>query len=401
MKRIIGLFGLLVFWTSCSKTTNTSPLPILTQKHTTLINASNDFGFDLYKNTIKFESSDKNVITSPLSVSMALSMLLNGTHGQSTSDLMKTLRLDVTKEENNKVCLDLLDYLPKTDPKVTINISNSIWARADFKLLDSFVTSLKNYFNSEITSLDFLDKTKTKNTINAWVDKSTNGKIKTIVDDISDDHVLFIINAVYFNAPWTKEFEAKNTKKTNFNLMDGSTKSVDMMYSNELKFKYFRNDDVEIIELPYGSGQYAMTAIMPNEVSKFSAVEATLSNQKFNEWKGKLTSVSKYDLYFPKFELDYEIDLKNALSSMGMASLFSSSADLSGISQMGQLEVSEVKHKTYMKVNEQGTEAAAATSVGVVVTSMPPTINFNKPFFLFITEKNTNAILFSGRIMKP
>jgi serpin B len=373
----------------------------VTEKHTSLVSASNEFSFDLYKNVVKNETNDKNIMTSPLSVSMALSMLLNGTKGQSTNDLMNTLRLNISKEENNKVCKELLDYLPQADSKVTVGVYNSIWARNGFELLTSFTSILKEFFKADVTSLDFSNATESKKTINGWVEKSTNGKIKTIVDDITNDHVLFLINAVYFNAPWTKEFDAKNTKKSDFEILNGTKQSVDMMFSSDLKFRYYRNDDIEMVELPYGNGQYCLTAVMPNEVSKFATIESSLTNKKLEDWRANLTSVSSYHLYFPKFELDYEVNLNKALSTMGMSSLFGSSADLSGISQMGKLEVSEVKHKTYMKVNEQGTEAAAATSIGVVVTSMPPVISFNKPFFLYITEKKTNAILFSGRIVKP
>lgn len=401
MKQLIVYAGLFLFSMSCTKSDQPSNPLIVTEKHTSLINASNEFSFDLYKNVIKNETNDKNVITSPLSVSIALSMLHNGTKGQSTTDLMNTLRLNTSKEDNNRVCKELLDYLPQADSKVTLGVYNSVWARNGFELLTSFTSALKDFFKSEVTSLDFSNVTEAKKTINAWVEKSTNGKIKTIVDQITNDHVLFLINAVYFNAPWTKEFDPKKTKKSEFQLMNGSMQAVDMMYSGELKFQHYRNNEIEMVELPYGNGQYRLTAIMPNEVSKFVMIENSLTNKKLDEWRTQLTNVSNFDLYFSKFELDYEVDLKKALSSMGMASLFGSSADLSGISQMGKLEVSEVKHKTYIKVNEQGTEAAAATSVGVVTTSMPPTISFNKPFFLYITEKKTNAILFSGRIVKP
>lgn len=398
------IYILLFLLPSCTKTTVDSSVSniSLNNTHKSIINASNDFGFDLYKEAIKNVTDDKNVILSPLSVSIALSMLLNGAKNQSEKEILNTLRLNISTAENNIAIKELIQYLPKADPKVKVSIANSFWSRKDFPIEFSFTQVLKDHFSAESNSLDFGNSTTTLNAINGWVSNATSGKITTILDEIKPEHVAFIINAVYFNAPWTKEFDPKKTFKSNFTKLDGQSISVDMMSSDEMEIDAYQDQDIQIVRIPYGNKQYSVTLIMTYDISKFKSTESQIGISKFNEYNGKLSLVGKGAMIqLPKFEVDFDISLNNALKTMGMLNLFGSSADLSGISKMGKLFVDEVKHKTYIKFSEQGTEAAAATSIGIGITSAPPTFTFDKPFLVYITEKKTGAILFNGRVVNP
>lgn len=401
MKNSLFIVSLILLFSSCAKEDlPATDLPVITTKHKSLVAASNDFGLDLYKTVALNEESDKNIILSPLSVSMALSMLLNGAQNQTYDDLLSTLRLNTSVQDNNQSCRDLLDFLPNVDANVTAQIENSIWYRENFSVLPDFLQVNVDNFDAEVSPLDFNDP-NAKDVINAWVANATNDKIESIIDEISNDDMMFLINAVYFNAPWKEEFDPTYTTDLAFNLSDGSSVTVPMMTSSEMSFKYLQNEEIELINLAYGNGAYSFTAIMPSYSSSLSILEAGLSAQTLSNWHSDMHEVSDIPLYFPKFELEYEMNLNSALSDMGMGIAFSDMADFKGINGEGGLSVSEVKHKTYMKVNEEGTEAAGVTSIGVGVTSAPSPIYFNRPFVLLISEANTGAILFVGRIMNP
>lgn len=401
MKNLFLVCFVVLIFSSCIKEElSGKELPVLTTKHKSLVAASNDFGLDLYQSVAQEEESDKNIILSPLSVSMALSMLLNGAENQTYDDLLSTLRLSASVQENNQTCRDLMDYLPNVDPSVTTSIANSIWYRENFSVLPEFLQVNSDNFDALVSPLDFNDA-NAKDVINAWVSNATNDKIESIIEEISSDDVMFLINAVYFNAPWKTEFDPSLTQDLPFYLANGSSVQVPMMVSNEMTFSHLQNNEIELINLPYGEGAYSFTAIMPNGTNDLASLESSLNASTLKIWQDSMVEVSDIPLYFPKFELEYELSLNDALSSMGMSIAFSDMADFSGINGAGGLSVSEVKHKTYMKVNEEGTEAAGATSIGIVVTSAPTPIIFNRPFLFVISEVNTGAIMFVGRIVNP
>lgn len=366
-----------------------------------LLNGSNEFGMRLFKEIHKQEDKAENVFVSPVSVSMALGMTLNGASGATANDMRTTLDFSNISQQNiNLTYRALLNDLPAIDPQVTVQIANSIWSNEQFDILQTFIDTNRYYFNAEVAALDFSDPAS-KDVINQWVSDATNGKIKELLDEVRNDHLMFLVNAVYFLADWKYKFDPNNTSPGNFQLLNGSNVQVDMMNSPDIPFEYYSNGSMELINLPYGNGQYNFTAILPPSTADLDNFIASLNSGDMLQWISQADTNHGMHLKMPKFELEYEIKLKNVLSAMGMEIAFSDNADFSKMAENLRLSIDQVAHKTYIKLDEEGTEAAAATSVGVVVTSLPPTFSLDRPFVYLIHEKETNALLFIGKMMNP
>lgn len=367
----------------------------------TLVNNSNNFGIQLFKETSQSET-DINQLISPLSVSVALGMLLNGTEDSATANSIKEVLgfSTLSKKDINETYRALINNLPIADPKVQSKIANSIWANQELDLEQNFVDNNQYYFNSSTQSLDFGDS-DAKDIINKWVEDNTNGKIKDLIAEVRPDHALFLINAVYFLADWKYQFDPKNTSKDNFNLKDNSIVSTDFMYSDAIPFEYFSNNEMALVNLPYGKAdRFQFTAILPNQdIDQFIQ---SLDISSLTQWITQANTDHDLEIYLPKFEMDYQIELNNALINMGMGICFTRAADFSNMIKNLPVQVSKVNHKTYIKLDEAGTEAAAATSIEVEVTSVGPSpVSFNKPFVYLIHEKETGAILFIGKMLNP
>lgn len=394
---------------SCSKTytpssTPTNPNPILdidnTKSYNSSVDANNAFALDVHR---LLASSDKesNVFSSPYSIYMAISMLWNGADGNSASELKTTLRTDNQLDANNDECYNSIKSLPTLDPKVTVKIANSIWIRDGFLVISDFIEVLKSKFGAVAKNAPFDDNTVKE--VNKWCGDNTNQKIPSIIDKFNGDEVMVLINAVYFNAPWKEKFEKEYTKKENFTLLDGSTKQVDMMNNTNLPIMYKNETEYVTALLNYGKEyKYDLTIIMPKDISKFNSFESSLNKEKYDEVTSNLRHVNA-NLKLPKQKVEFNATLNETLKKMGMKDLFSSSANLSKINKTAQLEVGKVIHKTYLKWDEEGTEAAAVTAITMVVTSMPEFVDLSidKPFIYTITERGTNKILFIGRTVSP
>lgn len=362
--------------------------------------AHNAFGFDLIK-SIKQDESGKNIFISPSSIALALSMVYNGTNGETKNAMQKTLHMQGFDISNiNQESLGLINLLKNPDPKVQLSIANSVWARKEVNFNQNFIDTLKSYYNTESSVLDFANPNSVK-TINSWVSKNTNGKIPTIVSTIPSDMVMYLINAVYFKGSWTKEFDKKLTQNKSFTIADGSSKSTPLMKQSGM-LPYLETEDFQSVNLTYGNNKrISMYVFLPkNNVDNFVS---TLTPEKWNGWMSQYKGKSGVIL-LPKFKMDYEKQLKDILAGLGMSIAFTDNADLSGIGK--DLKISEVKHKSYVDVNEEGTEAAAVTSVGVSVTSVaPPQDTFymevNHPFFFAIRDNQTEEILFMGIVQNP
>lgn len=356
---------------------------------------TSEFAFDFWKKHNAIEEADKSYFVSPLSLHIALGMLLNGSDTQTKDEIQKVLGVSSDLATTNGIYKDLIDNLPLSDPKVKNTIANSVWYRNDFKVEQSYLDNLKSYFNAGVFGENFDDKA-TVGKINNWASDNTNGKIKKVLDEIKSDQVLFLMNALYFKGDWKTQFKAADTRDENFTGTKG-VKSVKMMNMTE-NVKYAKRDNYQAIELPYGDGNYVMTVILPDK-----STDATLASLSTSEWQqlnGALKE-QKVIVGLPKFTLEYEADLKKVLSEMGMNAAFTDGADLSKIaSPAGRLKVGMVKQNTYVGVDEKGTEAAAVTTIGVVLTSVPvyPTVVCNRPFLFVISEKQSNTILFTGKI---
>lgn len=376
---------------------------ILTDKAARLIEADNDFGLELYKNVAAHEENADNLMVSPLSVSLALAMTYNGAEGQTKIDMEKTLRLyGFSSAEINQSYQYLVGALKSVDPKVLLEIANSIYYRQDFQVEKAFITTNKNYYKAEVSPLDFFSPGAV-DVINGWVDEKTHGKIKTILDRINPDHVMFLLNAIYFRGIWEKEFNPENTKPHPFTTATGNIINAEMMQRLDT-LDYSTTDLFSAIRLPYGKGNFNLYVFLPEPGRSLGDIEMRLDGENWKSWMKGFQKTNSVDIKLPKFKFGYEIKLNKILSDMGMEIAFTGAADFTGMNKAGGLRIDYVKHKTFVEVNEEGTEAAAVTIVAIVKTMAGPAkIPFyaDKPFLFAITEKDTGAILFIGKVTDP
>ncbi|WP_190300422.1 serpin family protein [Rufibacter hautae] len=403
----LGLAGSLLMLTSACESQDPTPedntpnLRPLTAQEIKTVAGSNEFAYKSFAQISQMEEG-KNVFISPLSLSMALTMTYNGAANGTKEAMKQTLGFgNASDEEINQSFKSLSELLVGIDKKVEFTTANSIWLNNQYELLAPFVTTNQNYFQATVKPLDFASSAA-KNEINNWVNDKTKGKIKTIVDQVTPDHVLFLINAIYFKGAWANQFDKQLTASRTFRLENGGTISHPFMTLLKGKYLLYQDASKQVIDLPYGNGQYSMTMIVPSGQRTVKDLMPELSHANVTQWLDKADS-SSLQLQMPKFklELKYGDNLKETLKNLGMAVAFTDQADFSNINKGGNLSISEVNHKTFVEVNEEGTEAAAATSVGIYVTSVPLSVTIDKPFVFLIREKSTNAILFIGRLMEP
>jgi serpin B len=412
MKRVIYFMVVLALTfavTTCSNSPtepNKKEVRELNSVEKALVEADNSFGLKVFQ-AINSDEKDKNVFISPLSISMALGMTLNGANGATKEAMQNTLELaGLSDQQINENYQSLIDLLVGLDPKVKFQIANSIWYQNNFAFKESFINISKQYFYAKVAGLDFTNP-QSANIINGWVADNTNGKIKKIVDQIEPHIVMFLINAIYFKGVWTYEFDKNQTQDDLFNLSDGSQKTVPMMTQSR-EFSYFASDQFQAVDLLYGDELFSMTIILPNPQINVDDFMAALSAENWNQWTGSFSKTNGV-LYFPRFKLEYEKLLNEALKSLGMAVAFDQGeADFTRMfDKVGgiNLFIDKVKHKSFVEVNEEGTEAAAVTSVEIGVTSIGPGSSFimrvDRPFIFAIRENHSGTILFIGKIVDP
>lgn len=374
----------------------------LTDDETQLVESGKTFGLHLFKKIVAAQP-DSNIFISPLSVSMALGMTLNGADGETYTAMRQTLEFeDLTNQQINEAYQSLIKLLTGLDPKVIMEIANSIWYRNTFHVERPFLDTNLKYFNAEIDALDFNDPASA-DIINNWVSDNTHEKITKIIDKIDPMTVMFLINAIYFKGSWTYEFDKEDTDDDIFYKKDGSQVNCQMMKMRN-RFDYYEDDQVQIVDLPYGDGDFSMTIMLPKPRVDLNAFIAKLDEQR---WQNYLTSLQSDsgNLNMPKYKLEYKLKMNDVLSAMGMAVAFSSgSADFTRINKQGGLYISRVLHKTFVQVDEEGTEAAAVTLVDVKYTSIEPqgfNMVVNRPFVYVIRERHSNSLLFMGKVEQP
>lgn len=361
---------------------------------------TNNFAFKFFQTLQQTQSPEENLFVSPLSLHMALGMLLNGAENETANEMRKTLEMDgVSLTDLNNAYKTLINDLPIADSKVKLGLANSLWYKSGFTVKPDFQSVLKNSFNAEATGLPFDNAAKEK--INRWASDKTNGKIKQVIDNINPDQVMFLLNALYFKGDWKHQFDAKNTIDQAFKLENGSSQSVKMMYVKS-DFKSFSFDSYNAVQLPYSNGQFNMTLIVPKGQN---TVDQVLASFKSSDWERLRTGLreSGIQVGLPRFTLEYSAQLRKTLEMMGMQKAFTSAAEFKKINEVADLLVDFVKQDTYLGVDEKGTEAAAVTSIGMIATSVGPIqqIVCDRPFALIISENTSNTILFMGRIKNP
>ena len=363
-----------------------------------LVAANNSFGVGVFNQLVQ-QSPGSNVFISPTSISMALSMVYNGALGNTKSAMQQTLDYQNLDLNNiNKGNLALVTNLKNPDKEVTLSIANSLWLRQGVKFNNNFLNTVKQSYEAKASTLDF-SSPQAPVTINNWVSSATNGKIPTIVNQIPGSEVMYLINAVYFNGSWNKTFDKSSTQNYSFTTGDGSVIQYPLM-SQEGTYKYFEDNGLKSIQLPYGKNKrLSMNVYLPNNMVAFLK---DFSYTQLTAWSRKYTN-SQGTILLPKFKLNYSQTLNDTLTNMGMGIAFQDQANFGNIGK--DLKISDVKHVTYINVDETGTEAAAATSVGIGTTSAAGPSGFfmqvDKPFLFTIQDNSTNDILFVGVIEKP
>jgi serpin B len=381
------------------------PLTALEQQ---LVSRNNSFGFRLLR-TVNQSESNKNVFLSPFSVAMALGMTLNGAAGSTEEEMKSTLGFGgMTQEEINTTYAGLMRLLRTLDPKVEFTIANSIWHRLGFPVEQQFIDINRLYFEAVVRGINFSAPDAAK-TINAWVDKNSKGMIQGIVPDpIPDDVVMYLINAIYFKGIWTYQFDKSKTADAPFYLDNGRTITSKLMQLRGT-LPYAESGSYQAIELPYGDSLFAMIVVLPKAGQSLESFVDNLTQESWNSLKAALRPASG-TLFLPKFKLAYEKDLNKPLKDMGMVRAFDAGqADFRRISeevyrQGNRLYISKVKHKSFVQVDEEGTEAAAVTSVEAGITSAGPrefVMRVDRPFFFIITERHSGTLLFAGKVVEP
>lgn len=370
-----------------------------------VIQGSNRFAFDLLREAHAREAEHPNVVLSPFSASMALGMTMNGTAGATRAQMHAMLGFDgLSAEQVNASYRGLIDMLLALDPQVELTIANSVWAREDAPFLQSFYDVVQQYFDAEARAIDFA-ATDAVDVINGWVSENTNGRIEQILEGIDDSAVMFLINAVYFKGDWREQFDPARTQPGPFRRDDGTTVQVPMMNAGDMPVRLGFVDGVQVGELPYGGDAFTMVIVVPPEGTTAAALAASLDEAAWDRWIGSLGTLKGAPVSMPRYEVEWKGVLNETLRALGMEDAFiEGAADfslLAGQPFAERLFVDEVVQKTWLRVDEEGTEAAAATSVGISVTSLPVGLNVNRSFLMAIRERHSGTILFIGVIDDP
>jgi serine protease inhibitor len=370
-------------------------------KSAQVIETNNDFGLELL-NAV-FENDDAaNIMISPASVSIALGMAYNGAETTTMDAFEEVLNYEgLTREEVNEITKELISVLVTNVKGNLLEIANSMWYDEHFPVKQEFIDLNTNYYDAEVRELDF-SKAAAVKTINDWVSDKTHGKIDEIIDAIDPAMVMILINAIYFNCVWEVEFDPEDTHEAPFYTESGQEYGkVDMM-DLESTFNVAFTDDFRAVELPYKNKKFSMFLFLPEEGTTVNELAQGLDGERWNSWMDQFSEAKEFTVMMPKFEFEFDRSLAEDLKGMGLEVAFTPLADFSGISDVPVL-ISDVIHKTYIKVNEEGTEAAAVTAIVFEATSAGPgsMIRLDHPFLFAITENSSKSILFIGKVQEP
>lgn len=406
--RRVAAAGVLAAATACTSSTEPRTpqelrtLPrALSQAEVDVRDAANGFALPIFQR-ISAEQPGENVFVSPLSVSMALGMVMNGAKGETLDEMKQVLgfgEAELAAVQNGY--RDLSALLRGLDPATSFQIANSIWYRQDLTVVPSFLDAGRTYFDAEIRSLDFTDAEGTKSAVNGWVKEKTKGRIPTILEEVSPDDVMYLTNAIWFKGEWRTRFDKARTYDGRFTTARGTTQTVRMMTQtadSTTGLRVSSDPGIRAFELPYGNGAYAMTIVLPTAGTDVDALASTLTTDRWNRIVEQMRDERGLEIHLPKFTLEYKRELRKDLHALGMRRAMGGTADLTGIFADGGAQIAYVTHKTFVQVDEVGTEAAAVTNIGIRVTSLPPAIHVDRPFIFAIRERLTGTILFIGKM---
>lgn len=359
----------------------------------------NKFTFKLYEKLHSGNCND-NVFFSGFSIHSALGMVYEGSKGLSAKELEKSLFIDPENKNRLTILKSLMENL-NSEEKNKLLVANALWIQKDFKVLDKYLEVIQKYYSGEARNLDFINEAeKSRKVINGWVEDKTNDKIKNLIPEgfLDNSIRLVLTNAIYFKGLWFQKFDSNLTKDEDFRTEDGKIIRTPLMRILGKEFKYGEDDNFKILELPYEGENISMILVLPKNGSTY------LDYETFKNLKEKL-KLQRVEIYIPKFKMEKKYFLTSMLKDMGISLPFKDEADLSGISGKKDLKISDVIHQAFVQVDEEGTEAAAATGITVRLTSVMiqkvPVFRADHPFLFFINHNKTNCVLFSGKVSNP
>lgn len=371
------------------------------------VNAVNQqFAFDLFK--VVAAEEEENCCVSPLSTSLCIGMILNGADNDTYQEIQETLGYSgFSNQEINEYVQTMQTELPKLDGRTLLTNANSIWINNNYTLLPDYIQLNKTYYDAEVSNIPFDDKAA--GTINQWCDEKTNGLIPTIIDHAESSAISYLLNAIYFKGMWTYEFKKDDTTDRPFYTADGRSDKVATM-TQENDFNIYRDRDITIVELPYGNQAISMLLFMPSlpETNTVDNLIGTMDHSKWEQW---MTGMRKYsfEIRLPRFKMEKEMNLIEPLKALGIQKAFTDEADFTKMCSLAGVSIGMILQKTYLEVNEAGTEAAAVTIGGMSTSTgepiefnpWPSVVSFDHPFGYIIRENSTGAILFAGKVAKP
>jgi serpin B len=409
--RSILVTALAALPAACGESPTTSPITALPRALTAgeqqLVAADNRFAFSLFREIAARAHPDSNLFISPVSVAMALGMTVNGAAGTTRDSMLRALELSgLSMAEVNAGYRGVIDLLRGLDRGVEFTLANSIWYRTGITVGQPFLDDARTWFDADVRSLDFTSPTAAR-TINDWVSAQTRGKIPEIVDDpIPGDVIMYLINAIYFKGSWTQRFDRALTREGTFTLRGGGTVTAPTMeHGDPAPARYHFGDGVTLVDLPYGGRAWSMTIVLPRTAADIDSLVTGLTRERWDGWIASLDTGGVI-VTMPKFTLRYGDSLNVALRALGMSEAFCGPwlTDFTRLLPSGGACISTVMHKTFVDVYEEGTEAAAVTSVEIRETSAPPSpphIVVDRPFLVAIRERLSGTVLFLGRVMNP
>ncbi len=381
-----------------------------------VVNANNQFAFELYSELDKSEQG--NIFYSPYSISAALAMTYEGAKGQTAEEMKSVFHFPESNILRPNFAA-IYNEINRGNKAYELRTGNALWAQYDYKFLENYTNRVEKYYGGKVANLDFKQETeKSRQTINSFIEEQTNNKIKDLIPEgvLSPMTRLVLTNAIYFKGTWEWEFDKSDTRKQDFKVTPNNIVKTPMMYMepDKARFNYADLEKLQILELPYKGEKISMLVLLPKQgedydfetgervVSNYTLEDIELSAEKLNEYKAQMQETKLDSISLPKFELDTKYFMKETLSAMGMPTAFGA-ADFSGMDGTRNLQISQVIHQAFVKVDEQGTEAAAATAVVMKEAAAMPRNVFraDHPFIFIIQETETGNILFWGRVVDP
>jgi len=399
-KRIF-LAAAVVLCLSCGSAVSGADKNPVAKQNMNVVDAANQFCLDLYA---RLAEKKENVFFSPYSIWIALAMTYEGARAGTAEQMQQTLYVPDDREMRRTSIKDLLTIINTPDARYELNTANALWAQHDYRFMQEYIDIIAEFYMGRVTNLDFkTDTEESRKTINDWVAEKTLQKIKDLIPQgaLSIMTRLVLTNAIYFKATWQQQFEETQTTRQPFFINPEDTVSVPMMSMMNAQFSYAETPDVQVLELPYSGDSLVMLLMLPR-THELRTLESLLDTLHLYAWTKSLR-LQEIDVFMPRFQLETKYTLNTILSDMGMAIAFSHQADFSGMDGKGTLFISTVIHQAFVDVNEEGTEAAAATGVMMEATALRPRTEFraDHPFIFMILDKRTRAFLFMGKVCDP